>query len=173
MKDSRGIAALKWIILRLNQIEAAMQRWWLKRRGEPGYSLSGDCNGCGQCCEQFFVVVPKPFYYLPMARDAFLFWHYRVNQFSFKKDDKLARGFWFTCEHYDSESKQCDSYSTRPFRCRDYPIDVLYHPLPELHSECSYSIRSNQSVSWLHALDQANLTEAQREELKKNLHLEV
>lgn len=92
---------------------------------------SGVCDG--SCCERFF---------LPLKPDEV--WSYYEEYLRGEREDKHAdikligpmviplddegldgedakRGFWYTCKHWDKDTRLCKIYEFRPKMCRDYP----------------------------------------------------
>ena len=139
MKDRAIRRSIKFVALLRYQFDLGITRFILKFKGEPQYTLRGECVGCGACCETPMIHTIAPFFYVRSLRWIFLSWHKHVNGFELVKEDRKERTFVFKCTHLDPETKHCDSYSSRPGMCRDYPRNLLYHPRPEFLEGCTFS----------------------------------
>lgn len=171
MRDGPGRAALKGLARALWWVDLGVARALARRRGEPGYALSGSCNGCGMCCEAPSMAVSRLIWSTRVIRALFVWWQLRVNRFELVRAERDGRVFVFRCGHFDPKTRACDSYSTRPGMCRDYPGGLLYQPFPELFDECSYSIVSTKDDRMRAALEGMNLSEDQRARLSRRLGL--
>jgi hypothetical protein len=155
----------------VNDVEVAIRRAWLARRGQPRYRLTGTCNGCGQCCEQPGIQVEKITWHLTSARALFLWWQRVVNGFELVSVEPKYRLFSFRCTHYDPATRQCDSYDSRPYFCRDYPVNLTFDALPEFFPECSHGAVDRKAEQLLAALRDAGVPPEKMEELRKKLYL--
>lgn len=110
--------------------------------------MSAECNGCGACCDP--VVLPYtqrqvagmlPDEYLTaderrfvledltpitrrdgMARASYLSAGVTVmGQPGSPESVVLAWSAFYTCRHYDPETRRCGNYANRPRMCREYP----------------------------------------------------
>ena len=171
MKDG----LLRRIIKRLARLrydfDLGATRLLLRRRGEPRYRLTGACNGCGRCCESPTLAVSRPVFYLRSLRALVLGWHRLINGFEYVSEDRRHRLFVLRCTHYDPQTKQCDSYDSRPGMCRDYPRNLAFEALPELFPECGYSFVYKKAAPLREALQKSNLSREKYEELVRKLHL--
>ena len=81
----------------------------------------------GQCCERFFL--PRSPLELWTQYEDWL-----IAGMSSELDiDKIApmvtpleqegSGYWYSCKHFDTETRLCKIYESRPNMCRDYPYD--------------------------------------------------
>jgi uncharacterized protein len=70
-------------------------------------------------------------------RGAVVCWQKWVNGFELIGRDSKHGILIFRCTHFDPETKLCDSYESRPGACRDYPVNLLDHPLPEFPEACT------------------------------------
>lgn len=85
-----------------------------------------ECNG--QCCEKlFFPRTPEEIY------ESYNKW-IMTGKSDIDDIDKIGPmlrivqedgdlGAWYTCIHYDNNTKMCMIYDKRPQMCRDYPYD--------------------------------------------------
>ena len=94
-----------------------------------------------------------------------------MNRFELVRLDEEHERLEFKCAHFDRHTRRCDSYDTRPGACRDYPRMQLDLPWPELHEGCGYRAVARNARAMAEALDRTQLTEEQREQLKKRLHV--
>jgi uncharacterized protein len=172
VKDGPFRASLKRLARAHFQVNVAVSRWILRRRGEPRYALGGTCGGCASCCEAPAIRASAPVWYLRSLRRAFLWWQEKVNGFELVSTSPRARLFVFRCTHFDPASRRCDSYHTRPGMCRDYPRALLYQPLPEFFPGCGYRPVALGRGPFLRALEGKGLSDEQMARLKKGLHLE-
>ena len=77
----------------------------------------------------------------------------------------------FRCTHFDPSERRCDSYSSRPGMCRDYPRALLFQPAPELLPGCGYRPVSRKAGQLLRMLDTQPMRPEQRAKIEKELHL--
>lgn len=138
MKDGLLRRCIKRVAVVRYYIDLSATRLILRFKGEPGYELRGHCNGCGCCCDTPMIPAFAPVFYLKSLRWLFLTWHRVVNGFELLKELRTERIFVFRCTHLDPDTRQCDSYSSRPGMCRDYPRVLLYGPNPKFLPQCTY-----------------------------------
>ena len=140
-------------------------------RGERPYRLTGACQRSGLCCERPAVRANLWVWRLATLRRAFLWWQRSVNAFELVETDAAARAFVFRCGHFDPNTRECDSYASRPGMCRDYPRVLLTQPYPELFPGCGYRLLAPNAEGLRRALEGRGLTAEQLERLKRDLHL--
>jgi Fe-S-cluster containining protein len=162
---------VKWVARQVNRLELGLQRRYLARKGEPRYRLTGTCNGCGKCCERPSIQLDRFTWHLRGLRAAFLFWQRHVNGFELDGADPSLKIISFRCTHYDPKTRTCDSYDSRPHLCRDYPVNLTYDAIPALFPECSHAIVDKHGPGLISALEQAGLSPAQLEAVRKKLNL--
>jgi len=109
---------------------------------------------------------------MPHLRQVFLVWQRRVNGFELEGQDSESRSFVFRCTHFDRETRSCDSYSSRPGMCRDYPRLLLWQPAPELLSGCGYRAVAANATGLRQSLARLPLSAEQRRKLDRGLHLD-
>ena len=141
-------------------------------RGEKPHQLGGDCRRCANCCEAPAVQVGMLVWFLPSLRRLFLYWQDKVNGFTLTGHDFANRVFVFRCTHFDPASRICDSYDSRPGMCRDYPRLLLWQPHPQFLAGCGYRALPPNAARLLSAVDQAAISDEQRQRLRKGLRLE-
>ena len=76
------------------------------------------------------------------------------------------------CTHFDRSTRACDSYSSRPGMCRDYPRALLYQTHPVLLPGCGYRPLARNAAELRQALRDRPLTDEQRARLLRELFLE-
>jgi uncharacterized protein len=140
--------------------------------GERSYRLGGDCRRCAACCEAPAIRVHALVWLAPLLRRAFLRWQETVNGFVLVEARRAERTFVFRCTHFDRATRACDSYSSRPGMCRDYPRALLYQASPELLPGCGYRPLARNAAALKRALDARPLSAEQRERLARQLFLE-
>ena len=140
--------------------------------GHEPYALGGACEGCAACCESPSIRVSWVTWHFPTLRRLFLAWQALVNGFVLASVERASRVFVFRCTHFDRATRRCDSYASRPGMCRDYPRVLLYQPDPDFLPGCGYRAVAKDARRFLRVLDDQPMSEAQRERLKKKLHLE-
>jgi Fe-S-cluster containining protein len=99
-----------------------------------------------------------------------LFW--RSSGFSLTGHDFANRVFVFRCTHFDPETRRCDSYQSRPGMCRDYPRLLLWQPRPEFLPGCGYRALPPNAARLRAAVEQAEISDEQRERLRRGLGLD-
>jgi Fe-S-cluster containining protein len=171
MRDGVIRIGLKAVARWVKTFDVLMTRWWLRRRGQQRYRLTGSCLGCGRCCEAPSQAVSRLTWFVPSARRVFLWWQRVVNGFELVSADARFRIFTFRCTHYQPELKRCDSYASRPLMCRDYPQHLTFAALPELFPECSYVIQDKNAASFQAALKASGLSPDKVRELEEKLYL--
>ena len=144
----------------------------LRLLGARPYRLGGDCRRCAACCEAPAIRVPALVWLAPLLRRAFLWWQERVNGFVLAEALRPERTFVFRCTHFDSATRSCDSYASRPGICRDYPRALLWQTAPELLPGCGYRPIARNAAALRRALDARPLSDEQRERLARELFLE-
>lgn len=173
VRDGVWRRALKRVALSNFRVNLAAQRAVRHVRGQMPYVLGGACGGCAKCCEAPGIQVGLATWYLPTLRRLFLWWQERVNGFVLMDRDPAGRVFIFRCTHFDTATRLCDSYDSRPGMCRDYPRALLYQPNPELLPGCGYRPVARNAARMLRVLDAQPLTSEQMRRLKAGLHLET
>ena len=172
MVDPPLIAGIKRVMRAVWELQLALHRRGLERKGAIAFELAGSCEGCAKCCEAPSIATgPLVFLLRPVER-VFLWWQARVNGFELTSKDREGYAYTFRCTHFDAKSRRCDSYATRPGMCRDYPRIQLEQPRPDLFEGCGYRPRLKNAESMLVQLGRPGITDAQREKLKKDLFLE-
>jgi Fe-S-cluster containining protein len=143
-----------------------------RARGERPYLLGGSCQRCAACCEAPGIRVHPLVWLQPTLRRAFLWWQERVNGFVLVEARRAQRVFVFRCSHFDGATRSCDSYSSRPGMCRDYPRLLLYQSSPQFHPACGYRPLARNAAHLLRVLKDEPLTDDQRARLARGLHLQ-
>lgn len=172
MRDGPGRRALKWVARCFAAFDLRATRAIMRLRGQaPRYRLEGSCEGCGRCCEEPSIQVSRLVWALPTLRWLFLAWQRRVNGFELLRAERQGRFFAFRCTHYDPDTRQCDSYTSRPLMCRDYPRPLLDQPFPEFFPECTYRPVSRCGADLIQGMREAGLSEEAIAEVERKLML--
>ncbi len=171
MRDGPVLRVVKAVALGVGLLEVQWRRLLLRFRGQPKYRLQGSCNGCGKCCEAPTMQAGFATWRLPRVRALALWWQRRVNGFELVDIDKRFKLFVFRCTHYDPKTRLCDSYSSRPLMCRDYPKNLLFEPLPQLFPECSHSVVLKKADAFKAALQKTGLPPDELKALEEKLML--
>ena len=169
MQDGWGRRAIKSIVRAIWGMEHRLRR---AVRPASRWQLTGSCNGCGACCVRPTIAVGRLLWRWPTPRRLFLAWQRQIN--GFVRPERLSggvRAFAFVCTHYDAETRLCDSYASRPWRCRDYPTVLLDQPWPELFEDCSHGLLDRGGAGLADALDHVDLDPSVRAELVRTLRL--
>jgi len=172
MKDGLIRRALKAVALGVFIVNIKTTRAIRRRRGEKPFRLGGACRACAKCCEEPGIQVDKITWYVPLFRRLFLLWHQRVNGFELVGEDPKHKVFLFRCTHFDWETRQCDSYSSRPGMCRDYPRNQLWQGRPDFLPGCGYRAIHPNAKAFTEALEKEGLSGEKLEEVKKKLFLD-
>jgi Fe-S-cluster containining protein len=172
MRDGFVRRSLKRLALAWFIGSSSVDRGIARLLGRRPFLLGGDCRRCGACCDAPAIHVGWVTWHFPTLRSAFLAWQRHVNGFVQVELDRASRTFVFRCTHFDTSTRRCDSYDSRPGMCRDYPRVLLYQAKPELLPACGYRPIARDSKRLLRVLDAEPLTDEQRARLRKNLFLE-
>lgn len=172
MRDGPIRRAIKAVALGFFLVNLKATRALRRARGEKPYRLGGSCRGCAACCEMPGIQVGRLVWYLPTLRWLFLAWHRHVNGFVLVDRDIRHRVFLFRCTHFDEATRKCDSYSSRPGMCRDYPRAQLWEANPAFLKGCGYRAVHPRSAEFLQSLRAEGLSEEKLAEVKQKLHLE-
>ncbi|MCB2156190.1 YkgJ family cysteine cluster protein [bacterium] len=171
MKDGPIRTIVKRIALVCFTIDLSATRFLWRLQGKSVYRLGGACEKCAQCCESP-VVQTNPIYFRSrVIRRLMLAWHKRVNGFELTSELPRQNAFVFKCTHFDTKTRRCDSYHSRPGMCRDYPRALLFDASPEFLPKCGYFPVAPNAAKLADLLDQEDIDPAKREELKKKLHV--
>ena len=169
MTDGPLIRAIKTLALARFTFDLTVTRWLQGLRGQPPYVLRGSCVACGQCCETPMIHVAGFLYHFRSIRWTVLAWHRRVNGFELIGEEKKEHTLVFRCTHWDPLTKKCDSYSSRPGFCRDYPRLHLYSSRGSLLEGCGYRPVHRKAAAIRRGLDKLELSEEKRRELEERL----
>ncbi len=171
MKDGIVRIVLKRIALICFTLDLRASRRIRRAMGETSYRLGGRCQGCAKCCEAPTIQVGILTYRLVTFRMIFLAWHRWVNGFHLTGEDPQIRAFEFRCTHFDPKTRRCDSYTSRPGMCRDYPRALLWEANPPLFPECGYRAVAPNAEQVTALLEHEDLPPEKLEELKEKLML--
>jgi len=168
MKDGRMRRGVKRAARGLYDARLRIHR----RTADIRYELGGECIRCAACCERPGIQVSKLTWYFPFALRVFLWWHRYINGFELVEARRADLAVIFDCTHFDQVSRECDSYSSRPGMCRDYPRPFLEQANPEFFEGCGYKAVSTKRDALLQILDTQGIGQDQMDKLKKGLYLE-
>ena len=172
MRDGPWRRALKHVALWNFTLNLRAHRLVRRARGERPYVLGGDCRRCARCCEAPAIQAHPAVWHLRSLRAPFLWWQEHVNGFVLTRSEARSRSFVFRCTHFDPASGACDSYESRPGMCRDYPRLLLWQPNPELLPGCGYRAVTPKAERFRVLLQDASLSDEQREKLRSGLRLD-
>jgi hypothetical protein len=111
-------------------------------------------------------------YRLRTLRALFLAWHRHINGFELVETIPRLRAFVFRCTHFDPATRRCDSYHSRPGRCRDYPRVLLWEANPPFLPGCGYRAVAPHAERVSALLEQEGLDPGKLAEVKRRLHLD-
>ncbi len=171
MRDGLLRCSAKGVAIWLFRLNLWTARAWARLRGSRPYALGGACGGCARCCEEPAIRANAVVWYLRTPRFLFLWWQQKVNGFVLLRAEARERVFVFRCTHFDPSTRRCDSYSTRPGMCRDYPRGLLQQPRPEFLEGCGYRAVNPAAKKLLRVLETRHLPPEQLEKLKTGLYL--
>lgn len=138
MRDGPLRRAVKAVARSFYLVDLRLSRVLLRARGEPSFDLGGVCRLCAKCCEAPAIRVRPLWVRLRSTRWLIARWHRLVNGFELIEVHPRQGLLVFRCTHFDSATRRCDSYDSRPGMCRDYPRNLLYHPRPGFLPGCGY-----------------------------------
>jgi uncharacterized protein len=172
LKDGPVRIAIKRVGRTLYDVRLALHRAGARSQGRIHYDLGGACIACAKCCDAPGIQVGFLTWHLPLFRRVFLLWHRHVNGFEPIEALRAERAFVFRCTHFDTATRRCDSYHSRPGMCRDYPRVLLEQANPELFDGCGFKAVSKSRASLLQSLEKLPITEDQMKKLRKGLYLD-
>ncbi|RMF13065.1 MAG: YkgJ family cysteine cluster protein [Candidatus Dadabacteria bacterium] len=130
---------IKWIARLFWSLDRSIWRAWQRLRGRPpGWTLQGECNDCGACCEQPSIRVPALLLRVPPVLGIWTGWQARINRFVDPVVERETQVVRFRCLHWDREQKRCRNYGSRPGICREYPDNLRWAVLPQLPPDCGF-----------------------------------
>lgn len=141
------------------------------RRGRGLYSLAGSCLCCGKCCETPMIRIFPLFFYLKSLRWAIITWQRHINGFQFLRASRREKCLVFRCTHWDSATKLCDAYRSRPGMCRDYPQNQLDFPVPVFFESCGFRAVLRNAEKLEASLASLDLPPETLQKLKQDLQL--
>jgi Fe-S-cluster containining protein len=171
MRDGPIRTTFKLVALLRFAVDLGVTRLIRRLRGESVFVLRGACQYCGGCCETPMIQTGRLFFYLPTCRWLFLTWQRLVNQLELLNADRATSTFTFRCGHWDTETRRCDSYATRPGMCRDYPRLLLDSVNPKLLDSCGYRAVDRRAQRLRRIFAENGLSAQQQAELEQRLHL--
>jgi hypothetical protein len=172
MRDGLLRRAVKGVARARYAFDLALTRRLRRARGERPYALGGECRRCARCCEAPAIPVGRVMLALRAVHGPFLWWQRVVNGFELVEARPRDRMFVFRCTHFDTVTRACDSYDSRPGMCRDYPRNLLWQSGPEMLPGCGYKPLNPRAASFAQALDAQPLSDEQRAKLSKGLFLD-
>ncbi len=172
VKDNLARRAAKGVALFLFRLNVGGHRVIQRLAGGRPFRRGGRCLRSAQCCREPAIQVNAFVWYAPRLRRLFLWWQEQVNGFLLSRTERAGRLFVFHCTHFDPVAGSCDSYSSRPGMCRDYPRVQLGQADPSFLPGCGYRAVARGGDRLRRALEAQNLPAQQLERLKRDLHLE-
>ncbi len=112
-----------------------------------------------------------PLFYFKSVRWVLRTWHHLVNGFEYIGNNRRDKVLIFRCTHWDPDTKLCDSYSSRPGMCRDYPRNLIYTCDPVFLESCGYYAVSKNAEKMREALKELNLPPDKLAALQAKLHV--
>ncbi len=171
LKDGPARIALKALARALFFADLRGTRAIRRLRGEKPYRLGGACGLCAACCESPMIQTGVWTYRLRTLRFLFLAWHRIVNGFHLVGEHPRLNAFSFRCTHFDPATRRCDSYSSRPGMCRDYPRALLWEGEPPFLAGCGYRAISPNAERVRRLLEDEGLPPEKLDEIEERLHL--
>jgi hypothetical protein len=146
----------------------------LLRAGRSGglYRLTGSCLRCGKCCETPTIRIFPLFFFLKSLRRLIIAWQRHINGFEFIRASRREKCLVFRCTHLDPATKRCDSYSSRPGICRDFPRNQLDFPVPVFFDGCGFRAVLRNAETFKASLASLDLPPQTLQKLKHDLQLE-
>lgn len=172
MKDGPLRRTLKAVARGAFFLNVRTDRGWRRARGERSFLLGGACQRCAACCEAPAIRAHALVSLSPALRRGFLWWQEKVNGFILVEARRRERLFVFRCTHFDAATRSCDSYTSRPGMCRDYPRNLLFQAGPAMLPGCGYRPVVANAAGLRRALESQPLTDEQRARLARDLHLQ-
>ncbi len=172
MKDGIIIKIIKFFDRSIYAIDLKVSRFIRSISITKRYNLVGKCSRCGACCITPSIHVGKMIWNFKPFESAFLGWQKYINGFELFEKEEESRLYVFNCTHFDAKTRSCDSYSSRPGLCRDYPKILTFEVCPIFFESCTMKAYDPKAEDLLNKLDSEKLTDEQMKILKKELYLE-
>lgn len=172
MKDGPIRTGVKWLALGFFFANLRATRVIWRLQGRRPYRLGGQCRLCAKCCEAPTIQTSAWTFRVPFLRRLFLAWHRRINGFELVEAHSLSQMFVFRCTHFDTATRRCDSYHSRPGMCRDYPRLLLWEPHAPLLPGCGYRAVSRSAGRVAELLEKEDIPPEKLAEVKRQLHAE-
>jgi len=171
MRDGPIRITLKAVARACFSIDLHATRAIRRMRGEKPFRLGGACALCAGCCESPVLQTSVWVFRLRPLRRLFLAWHRHVNGFERVGEHAAMNAFSFSCTHFDTATRRCDSYSSRPGMCRDYPRALLWESEPPFLKGCGYRAIAPNAKELARVLEKEGLPPEKLAEVKERLHL--
>jgi Fe-S-cluster containining protein len=171
MRDGLLRRAVKRVARVIYETDLRLTRGLRRARGKPVLELGGTCQRCAKCCEAPSIQASRVVFHWRVARRLFLAWQRHVNGFELTGTEPRQRVFVFRCTHFDAETRRCDSYDSRPGMCRDYPRNLLDHPVPQFLPGCGYRAVNTRAARLEELLQAEELPAEKRARIVEVFHL--
>lgn len=112
------------------------------------YVRSGNCKGCGRCCQSIYVRHAKNIIKTKEEFELLKTQHFFYNWLNVVDEDGEF-GMVFECSKLNKETGKCGAYSKRPLLCRQYPLEEIFDMGGVISDDCGYKflpIKSFESV---------------------------
>ena len=172
MKDGIILKTIKFIDRVCYTIYLKLTRFITRIFGTKHYELAGKCSSCGACCITPSIPAGEIIWNFKPLESTFLAWQKYINGFELIEKEEESRLYVFNCTHFDAKTRLCDSYSSRPGICRDYPKVLTYQVCPIFFESCTMKAYDPKAEELLNKLNSENLTDEQLKLIKKELYLE-
>lgn len=102
------------------------------------YYRTGQCLGCGKCCEKIYVKHFKGVVKEEKEFEKLRFLHEFYTYLTVIGKDEI--GLIFSCSNLDEKTRLCKIHKKRPGICRRYPQEELFMMGGTISEDCGYKM---------------------------------
>lgn len=113
-----------------------LKKWFLLKVLRKKYRRTGQCKGCGRCCQEIYVRHGRG-----MIKDEETFKKLQCLHpfYSYLKvREKTDTGLVFECTKLNKETGKCTIYWFRPMICKLYPLEDIFMMGGVISEDCGF-----------------------------------
>ena len=102
------------------------------------YYRTGQCLGCGKCCQKIYVQTSKHVIQDEKEFEKLKILHRFYGYLTVVDKDEI--GLVFSCSNLDEKTHLCKIHKNRPGICRRYPQEEIFKMGGALSDDCGYKM---------------------------------